>query len=99
MGERIDLLKIDVEGSELDVLRGIDDEHWGMVQQVVLEVETFALVRTITEILESRGFEVHSQPTERMENKAVTSEVSHVFASRRRKAADAKITLPPLRKS
>lgn len=31
---RIDLLKIDVEGAELDVLRGITPEHWGLIRQV-----------------------------------------------------------------
>jgi FkbM family methyltransferase len=35
--ERIDLLKIDVEGPELDILRGIDEPTWSKVQQVVLE--------------------------------------------------------------
>lgn len=30
----IDLLKVDVEGAELDVLRGIAPEHWGQIHQV-----------------------------------------------------------------
>ena len=33
----VDLLKIDVEGSELDVLRGIDAADWPRIRQVVLE--------------------------------------------------------------
>jgi FkbM family methyltransferase len=36
--ERIDLLKVDVEKSELDVLQGIDAPDWQKVQQVVMEV-------------------------------------------------------------
>lgn len=32
--ERVDLLKIDVEGAELDVLHGIEQEHWPRIQQV-----------------------------------------------------------------
>jgi hypothetical protein len=36
--ERIDLLKIDVEGAEWDVLRGIDEEHWRKIRQLVIEV-------------------------------------------------------------
>jgi FkbM family methyltransferase len=34
----IGLLKIDAEGSELDILAGIRDEHWGRVRQIVMEV-------------------------------------------------------------
>lgn len=35
----VDLLKIDAEGSELDVLDGIDDEDWGKVGNIVMEVD------------------------------------------------------------
>lgn len=35
---RIDLLKIDVEGSELAVLRGLDAAGWATVRQLVAEV-------------------------------------------------------------
>ncbi|HSC87912.1 MAG TPA: FkbM family methyltransferase, partial [Polyangiaceae bacterium] len=35
--ERIDLLKVDVEGAELEVLQGIGPETWPRVRQVVLE--------------------------------------------------------------
>lgn len=36
--ERIDLLKVDVEGAELEVLAGIDEQHWPLIRQLVLEV-------------------------------------------------------------
>jgi FkbM family methyltransferase len=35
----VDLLKIDAEGGEVDVLHGIDPEHWPLIRQVVVEVE------------------------------------------------------------
>jgi FkbM family methyltransferase len=35
--ERVDLLKIDVEGPELDVLRGLGERSWPLVRQVVME--------------------------------------------------------------
>ncbi len=35
----IDLLKIDAEGSELDVLAGLDDEDWPRVRNIVMEVD------------------------------------------------------------
>ncbi len=38
---RIDLLKIDVEGAEMDVLAGISIAHWPIIRQVVVEVEQF----------------------------------------------------------
>ena len=34
----IGLLKIDAEGSELGILAGIRDEHWGRVRQIVMEI-------------------------------------------------------------
>lgn len=37
--ERIDLLKIDVEGAEMDVLGGIEECHWRLVRQVSMEVD------------------------------------------------------------
>ncbi len=36
--DKIDLLKIDCEGAELSVLLGLEDRHWPLVQQMVVEV-------------------------------------------------------------
>ncbi|MGA8172534.1 MAG: FkbM family methyltransferase [Methylocystis sp.] len=36
--ERIDLLKIDIEGAEIEALRGIEEQHWSRIQQLVMEV-------------------------------------------------------------
>ena len=56
--ERIDLLKVDVERAEMDVLRGLRDEHWPRVDQVVAEVDSRQNLEEIVPLLEDRGFEV-----------------------------------------
>ncbi|MBQ0825400.1 FkbM family methyltransferase [Streptomyces tagetis] len=37
--DHVDLLKVDVEGAELDVLLGLDPDDWRKIDQVVLEVQ------------------------------------------------------------
>jgi hypothetical protein len=55
---RIALLKIDVEGDELEVLRGILPEHWQLVESVVAEVAV-SLLAPVTQLLHGQGFEVN----------------------------------------
>ncbi|KAM3441309.1 hypothetical protein NHJ13734_002887 [Beauveria thailandica] len=53
----IDLLKVDVEGAELSVLKGISDEHWAKVKNVVLETCDLSSEReALNKLLESKGF-------------------------------------------
>ncbi len=56
--ERIDLLKIDVEKSELRVLQGLDDEDWPKIGQIVIEVHTRELLDAISPLLAERGYEL-----------------------------------------
>lgn len=59
--DRVDLLKINTEGAELSVLRGIRPDHWKSIRQVCLEVERSSVVGAeIRSILEGAGFTVHS---------------------------------------
>jgi amino acid adenylation domain-containing protein/FkbM family methyltransferase len=55
--ERIDLLKVDVEGAEYDVLAGIEEEHWERISQVVAEAHEQDRER-VAELLARHGFTV-----------------------------------------
>jgi FkbM family methyltransferase len=54
----VDLLKIDVEGGEADVLRGIDPGHWPLIRQVIIEVDADGTqLATVCELLTTHGFD------------------------------------------
>lgn len=56
---QIDLLKIDVEGAELDVLLGMNEGAWGKVQQVVLEGhDKDGRLRELKQLIEARGLRI-----------------------------------------
>jgi FkbM family methyltransferase len=53
----IDLLKIDVEMAELDVLHGIEPEHWPRIRQIAMEIhDIHGRVNTISKLLATHGF-------------------------------------------
>ena len=55
--QRIDLLKVDVEKSELDVLLGIEGQDWPKIKQIVVEVHDLEhRVEKITALLKEHGF-------------------------------------------
>jgi amino acid adenylation domain-containing protein/FkbM family methyltransferase len=56
--DRIDLLKINVEKSELDVLLGLEPNDWPKIRQLVIEVDLRENLEPITTLLERQGFEV-----------------------------------------
>ena len=78
--ERIDLLKVDVEKSELEVLRGIEERHWPIIRQVVLEVHDTegAVIDEVTSILRSQGFELAIEEEELLQE----SGLYNIYASR-----------------
>lgn len=56
---RIDLIKIDVEKSEMDVLAGLDEEDWPKLQQAVLEVHDLGdRLKEVSELFRAHGFNV-----------------------------------------
>jgi sterol 3beta-glucosyltransferase len=55
--DRIDFLKVDVEGAELDVLRGIRAEDWAKIGRLAVEVhDVDGRVRAMRSMLWSAGF-------------------------------------------
>lgn len=80
--KQIDVLKVDVEGAEVMVLEGIQEKHWPMVQQVVLEVESFAIKNTIIDLLAAKKFETSWFASEQERNPGVHSEVCMLYAWR-----------------
>jgi FkbM family methyltransferase len=67
--ERIDLMKIDVQKSELDVLNGLREEDWPKVRQLVIEVHDIEgrLAHT-KDLLERRGYHVVVEQDDHYEN-------------------------------
>ncbi|QNP74396.1 FkbM family methyltransferase [Streptomyces roseirectus] len=62
-GEPVALLKIDVEGAELDVLQGIDAAHWPLIGQIVLEVQDLdGRLDAVLALLELRGLTATARP-------------------------------------
>jgi FkbM family methyltransferase len=77
--ESIDLLKLDVEKSELRVLHGMRDEDWPKVKQIVAEVHDFdGRLEEFSSLLRGRGFSVAAE----QEDQLVGTEVYSVFAVR-----------------
>jgi amino acid adenylation domain-containing protein/FkbM family methyltransferase len=62
--EQIDLLKVDVQRAEMDVLKGIEEEEWRKIKQVVMEVHdgkgeaSEGRSEEIRTMLEGRGYRV-----------------------------------------
>jgi amino acid adenylation domain-containing protein/FkbM family methyltransferase len=76
--ERIDLLKINAEKSELDVLMGIEADDWKKIEQIVLEVDVKDNLSRIVSLLERRGFELAVEQDVLLEN----TELTYIYAVR-----------------
>jgi amino acid adenylation domain-containing protein/non-ribosomal peptide synthase protein (TIGR01720 family)/FkbM family methyltransferase len=79
--ERIDLLKVDVQKSELDLLHGIEPKDWQKIRQIVLEVhDVGARLSGVTELLSEQGFDVVVEQEASLEG----TDRRHVYAKRSR---------------
>lgn len=76
--ERIDLLKVNVEKSELDVLMGIRAEDWPKIRQLVIEVDQQEDLESITTLLKEQGYEVVVEQDPLLRN----TELCYVYAIR-----------------
>jgi FkbM family methyltransferase len=56
--DRINLLKIDVERSELDVLFGINKQDWRRIDQIVMEVHSEILLDKVMSVLKSNYYHI-----------------------------------------
>jgi amino acid adenylation domain-containing protein/FkbM family methyltransferase len=75
--EKIDLLKINVEKSEGDVLKGIEEGHWPLIRQLAVEVhDVGGKLEEITALLERHGYNVTVEQEEVLGDTAFY----HVFA-------------------
>ena len=54
---QIDLLKIDCEGAEWSVLKGINDEDWSKIKSLVIEVHDIeGRLENVRKLLQNKGF-------------------------------------------
>ncbi|MCG7534489.1 type I polyketide synthase [Pseudoalteromonas sp. OOF1S-7] len=76
---QIDLLKIDVQKCELEVLEGIEQQHWQRIRQVVIEVHDVGeQMPRVIRLLEGNGFSVFKEQDDLYEN----SNIWNLYATR-----------------
>lgn len=75
--ERIDLLKIDVECSEVEALRGISDEHWPRIRQLIVETHDEALLNEVTGVLRAKGYSTVVEPDPGLESVSLVYALPH----------------------
>lgn len=77
--ERIDLLKVDVEKSEVDVLEGVEAADWPKIKQVIVEVHNIGgRVAHIADLLRQHGFQVTVEQDATLDR----TYISHIYAAR-----------------
>ena len=63
--KEVDLLKIDVEGAELEVIEGLPEADWPRIKQIVAEVHDIdGRAEQLRSMLRTRGYDVVTEPEE-----------------------------------
>ena len=79
---RVDLLKIDVEKSEFEVLKGIREEDWCKIQQIVIEAhDVNGQLERLTSLIQGAGYQV----TVEQDHSIAGSRLYNVYATRRKR--------------
>jgi len=89
----IDLLKIDVEKGETGVLRGIEEEHWPLIRQIVIEVHNVdGRLESIRRMLALHGYHVEIEQEEELQG----TDLYNIFARQSRIGGGAGKAAAPL---
>jgi amino acid adenylation domain-containing protein/FkbM family methyltransferase len=82
--EEIDLLKIDVEKSEMDILSGINEGDWKKIKQIILEIhDVDGRLKKIEALLKSKDYEIFYEKEEKLQDNEIYNlyAISRGFAS------------------
>jgi amino acid adenylation domain-containing protein/non-ribosomal peptide synthase protein (TIGR01720 family)/FkbM family methyltransferase len=91
--ERIDLLKINVEKSEMDVLQGIAEDDWPKIRQIAMEVHDLdGRLETVRSLLGDRGYQVAVEEDWQLEADARTNYYVYATMPGTRPASSAECT-------
>lgn len=64
----IHLVKIDVEKGEYEVLKGIDDDHWCKIDQLIIEIHNVEdRLHTITKLLRDKNYSIVTEQVKELE--------------------------------
>jgi FkbH-like protein/FkbM family methyltransferase len=77
---RIHLLKIDAEKSEVDIIQGIEEAHWPLIDQLVIEVHdrSCETVKQLEQLLIGKGYNCAIEQERLLEN----SGLFNIYATR-----------------
>jgi FkbM family methyltransferase len=85
----VDLLKVDVEGAELEVLLGIDARHWPLIRHVVMEVQDLdGRLAQVCDVLARHGLQPAARPAPLLDPELRTHVVSATALHASRAHAD-----------